>query len=132
MVVDTSLPVPYCACPRGHGGELSAPDWARRGPRARENANATNSLGFAPRGIPAYTCDYNTSVSCPPYCACSSGVSYQHQANGLYYGVKFQCVEFSRLWLIHVQGLAYGDVGMAYEIFPLREAIRVQNDSSVP
>jgi hypothetical protein len=89
-------------------------------------------LGYAPGGVAAYSCDYNTSVSCPPYCAYSSGVSYRHQANGLYYGVKFQCVEFSRRWLIHVQGLTYGDVGMAYEIFPLREAIRVQDDSTVP
>jgi hypothetical protein len=54
-------------------------------------------LGYAPGGVAAYSCDYNTSVSCPPNCAYSSGVSYRHQANGLYYGIKFQCVEFSRV-----------------------------------
>jgi glutathionylspermidine synthase len=82
-------------------------------------------LGFALGGIAAYSCDYNTADKSVH----SSRVAYRHQANGLYYGFKFQCVEFSRRWLIHVMGLTYGDIGMAYEIFLLREAIRVQNVS---
>ena len=70
---------------------------------------------------------------------------------GVYYGFKYQCVEFARRWLTHVQGpltmphfktlslllcvlragITFGDVGMAYEIYDIPHASRVTNGSAV-
>jgi glutathionylspermidine amidase/synthetase len=55
-----------------------------------------------------------------------------HKHNGLYYGVKYQCVEFSRRWLIHAYGVTYDEVGMAFEIFDLPHAIRIQDGKRIP
>lgn len=83
--------------------------------------------GIARGGIPAYSCDYNTVDRS----VWTSRSQYRHENNGLYYGFCYQCVEFSRRWLIHVHGITYGDVGMAYEIFSIPYATRVRNGSKV-
>ena len=84
--------------------------------------------GIAPGGIPAFSCDYDTADPT----IWRSRYQYRHEYDGLYYGYKFQCVEFSRRWLIHALGVTFGDVGMAYEIFELPYATRVSDNSQVP
>ena len=75
-------------------------------------------LGVAPGGVPAYS---------------SKGMSFRSHYNGeIYYGARYQCVEFARRWLVHTQGVTFGSVGMAYEIFPLTHATRVSDNSEVP
>jgi glutathionylspermidine amidase/synthetase len=75
-------------------------------------------LGIAPGGVPAYS---------------SKGISFRSHYNGeIYYGARYQCVEFARRWLVHTQGVTFGSVGMAYEIFPLPHATRVSDNSAVP
>jgi len=76
--------------------------------------------GIAPGGIPAYSSVglYNTSNL--------------NQHNGLYYGIKYQCVEFVRRWLIHVYGITIDEVEMAYEIFDLPYAIKIQDKTRIP
>jgi glutathionylspermidine amidase/synthetase len=75
-------------------------------------------LGIAPGGVPAYS---------------SKGISFRSHYNGeIYYGARYQCVEFARRWLVHTQGVTFGSVGMAYEIFPLTHATRVSDNSEVP
>ena len=50
---------------------------------------------------------------------------------GVYYGFKYQCVEFARRWLTHALGITFGDVGMAYEIYDIPHATRVRDSSAV-
>jgi glutathionylspermidine amidase/synthetase len=75
--------------------------------------------GIALGGIPAYSCK-TTETS-----------MLKHEYNGVYYGIKYQCVEFVRRWLIQVYGLTLDDVEMAYEIFDLPYAIKLQNKTLI-
>jgi DNA repair protein Rad10 len=83
--------------------------------------------GVAPGGIPAYSCDYKTADPS----VWKSRHRFRHENHGLYYGYRYQCVEFSRRWLIHTQGITFGDVGMAYEIFHLTFAKKVSDGTKV-
>lgn len=87
-------------------------------------------LGMTSEGIGAYSSDYD-SVDQAEY---PSRVYFRHEVDypgvgKLYYGFKFQCVEFSRRWLIHALGVTYGDVGMAYDIFPKTHSTRVRDSA---
>lgn len=86
--------------------------------------------GLAPGGVPAFSSDYKTIGIMDIFKHRSS--IFNHRYNGLYYGVKYQCVEFARRWLIHVHGITFSDVGMAYEIFDLPYAVRIQDGSQIP
>ena len=87
--------------------------------------------GISKGGIPAYSCDYRTLTCWDILRHGTSIFKHKHQ-NGFYYGVKYQCVEFSRRWLIHALGVTFGDVGMAYEIFELPYATRISDRSRIP
>ena len=105
--------------------------------------------GIAPGGIPAHSCDYDNvdPAECAPRLAAAScplqnvvfdsvyrytsRSQFRHLVNGLYYGYKYQCVEFARRWLIHAQGITFGDVGMAYEIYDIPHATRVRGGGVV-
>jgi glutathionylspermidine amidase/synthetase len=95
---------------------------------ADEPAPFATICGYAPGGIPAFSCDYDSADKS----VWTSRSMYLSTHNGLYYGFKYQCVEFSRRWLIHAHGLTFGDVGMAYEIFDFPHAVRVSDGSKVP
>jgi hypothetical protein len=40
-----------------------------------------------------------------------------HYKNGTYTGIKWQCVEFARRWLLTHKGVVYGDVNIATDIW---------------
>ncbi|MBT7444262.1 MAG: CHAP domain-containing protein, partial [Methylococcales bacterium] len=40
-----------------------------------------------------------------------------HHENGTYTGIKWQCVEFARRWLLKRKGVVYGDVDVAADIW---------------
>jgi glutathionylspermidine amidase/synthetase len=79
--------------------------------------------GYAPGGIPAFSSDYDNYTEVESYF--SGGIEH-------YYGSPYQCVEFSRRWMIHALGLTFGSVGMAYEIFDKSHAVRVKDKTKVP
>jgi glutathionylspermidine amidase/synthetase len=63
-------------------------------------------LGHTRNGVAAYS---NCNADCvifEPY----------HQ-NGTYTGIRWQCVEFARRWLLINMGVVYGDVDYAYDIW---------------
>jgi len=96
--------------------------------RAGQPAPFGAVMGLAPGGIPAYSCEYDLAdENIYP-----NRRSYRHQVGSLYYGFRFQCVEFARRWLIHAQGVTFGDVGMAYEIFEIKAATDVRTQGKVP
>ncbi|KAJ1558178.1 hypothetical protein HK096_003140 [Nowakowskiella sp. JEL0078] len=52
--------------------------------------------------------------------------------NEVFTGAKWQCVELSRRYLIINHDVTYESVGMAYEIFRLKSALRLKDKKSVP
>lgn len=78
-------------------------------------------LGSTVEGISAYSnCQSNCVVFDP------------NKLNGVYTGIKWQCVEFTRRWLIQNRGLTFGDVDVAADIWALKEFTRLNDQSSVP
>ena len=65
-----------------------------------------NIIGKTPKGIPAYS---NCSNSCV--------IFEPSKYNGTYTGIKWQCVEFARRWLLINHGVVYGDVDYAIDIW---------------
>ena len=67
-------------------------------------------LGVSPKGIPAYSnCNSNCVVFEP------------NHYDEIYTGIKWQCVEYARRWLLHEYGVVYGDVDIASDIWALSE-----------
>ena len=85
-------------------------------------------MGYAPGGVPAYSCDYDTADRT----VYTSRALFQHKVGKVYYGFRYQCVEFARRWLVHAKGVTFSEVGMAYEIFNLPHAIRVKDEENIP
>ncbi len=63
-------------------------------------------LGTAPGGVPAYS---NCSAKC--------FVPAPNRAGGTYTGIRWQCVEFARRWLLENRGVVYGDVDTAADLW---------------
>jgi len=63
-------------------------------------------LGKSPRGIEAYS-------NCQSGCV----IFEPNQSNGTYTGIKWQCVEYARRWLLVNTGAVYGDVDIAADIW---------------
>lgn len=64
------------------------------------------ALGRSPGGVVAYS-------NCSPRCV-------SRQANtidGTYVGMRWQCVEYARRWLLFRDGVVYGDVDVAADIW---------------
>ena len=63
-------------------------------------------LGVSKRGVEAYS---NCSADCVVY--------DPHHWHGTYTGIKWQCVEYARRWLLQNKGVVYGDVDIAADIW---------------
>lgn len=63
-------------------------------------------LGKSPRGIEAYS-------NCQSGCV----IFEPNNWNGTYTGIKWQCVEYARRWLLVNTGAVYGDVDIAADIW---------------
>jgi glutathionylspermidine amidase/synthetase len=63
-------------------------------------------LGKSPRGIEAYS-------NCQSGCV----IFEPNKWNGTYTGIKWQCVEYARRWLLVNTGAVYGDVDIAADIW---------------
>ncbi len=79
-------------------------------------------------GVPAFSCDYESIT----FNHVRSFFVHHNKDHGLYYGYKYQCVEYSRRFLIHTHGVTFGDVGMAYEIYDIPFVTRIRDKSQVP
>ena len=63
-------------------------------------------LGKSPAGVEAYSNCNSTCVIFEP--------NHHEQ---IYTGIKWQCVEYARRWLLHEYGVVYGDVDIAADIW---------------
>ena len=66
----------------------------------------------------------------PAYSNCSSGcvVFSPNKKDGTYTGIKWQCVEYARRWLLVNKGVVYGDVDIAADIWGLDYVTRVKDE----
>lgn len=73
-------------------------------------------LGNSPTGVPAYS-------NCNSDCV----IFEPNRLNNIYTGIKWQCVEYARRWLLHEYGVVFGDVDIAADIWDIPQ---VQNPIS--
>lgn len=66
-------------------------------------------------------------------------VSYQNKGssnptyyNGVYTGLKYQCVEYARRWLVQVKGYTFDQVDHAYQIYNLKTVHMPLDNIKVP
>lgn len=69
-------------------------------------------LGTAPGNVRAYS---NCNAGCVFFSPNTEG--------GIYTGIKWQCVEFARRWLLDNMGVVYGDVDIASDIWSKIEVV---------
>lgn len=73
-------------------------------------------LGKSPAGVAAYS-------NCNSSCVVFEPAKYE----GTYTGIKWQCVEYARRWLLVNEGVVYGDVDVAADIWN-----KIEHVSTVP
>ena len=79
-------------------------------------------LGTSPSGVPAYS-------------NCNSSCVYMSPSrhNDTYTGIKWQCVEYARRWLLVNEGVVYGDVDYAIDIWDkIKHYRHVQWNEDIP
>ena len=80
-----------------------------------------NVLGVTQEGLKSFS-------NCQGKCV----VFDPNHENETYTGIKWQCVEFARRWLIHNRGLTFGDVDVAADIWGMSAFTRLSDQSQVP
>ena len=85
-------------------------------------------LGYAPGGVPSYSSDYDSADEKE----FSDRHAYRSFVDGVFMGMKWQCVEFARRWLYLTNGYVFDDIAMAYDIFRLRTVRRIEDDALLP
>ena len=84
-------------------------------------------IGYAPYNIPIYENSYFFN-SQNKYNKGRKGSKYEN----IIYGLKYQCVEFARRWVVHVFNVVFEDVNNADDIFQLSHAKNIETNKSVP
>lgn len=77
-------------------------------------------LGVGPGDVPAYS-------NCNSGCVVFSPNFFPDKQSGNYTGIKWQCVEYARRWLLVNKGVVYGDVDIAADIWGLDFVTRVKD-----
>ena len=79
-------------------------------------------LGRSPRKVAAYSNCRSECVAPEP-----------HKVDGTYTGLKWQCVEYARRWLLVNRGMVFGDVDIAADIWTeIDQLTRVSDKTAVP
>ena len=77
-------------------------------------------LGVGLGNVPAYSnCNADCVVMAP------------NKDQGTYTGIKWQCVEYARRWLLVNKGVVYGDVDVAADIWGLDTVTRVKDKTQL-
>ena len=77
-------------------------------------------LGTGLGKVPAYS-------NCNAGCVVFSPNFFPDKKSGTYTGIKWQCVEYARRWLLINKGVVYGDVDIAADIWGLDFVTRVKD-----
>lgn len=80
------------------------------------------ALGTEPGGVAAYS---NCSARCV--------VFDPNRVRGVYTGIRWQCVEYARRWLLDHHGVVYGDVDTAADIWDkIQSVTRMADGREIP
>jgi glutathionylspermidine amidase/synthetase len=73
------------------------------------------------------------SGNVPAYSNCNAGcvVFSPNKKEGTYTGIKWQCVEYARRWLLVNKGVVYGDVDIAADIWALDVVTRIKDKTEL-
>ncbi|HLB31276.1 MAG TPA: glutathionylspermidine synthase family protein [Gammaproteobacteria bacterium] len=85
-------------------------------------------LGLAPGEVPAFSSHYPSADNSE----FPDRESFRSYHEGIFMGYKWQCVEFARRWLYRNKGYIFDEVGMAYDIFHLRNVRVIRDNSLLP
>lgn len=83
-------------------------------------------IGYAPYNIPIYDNSKYMLVNIEHFG--SKGTKYEN----IFYGIKYQCVEFVRRWYIHVYNLTFESIDNAIDIIKLKHAINIKTNMKMP
>ena len=86
-------------------------------------------LGITPPNINVYSCNYGENLQVGEI---PNLDTYNHVIDGIYYGIKWQCVELARRWLIKSYNITFEDVNIAREIYDLQYLINQKDSSKIP
>ncbi len=79
-----------------------------------------NLLGKSPAGVPAYSnCNSDCVIFEPNY------------LDEVYTGIKWQCVEYARRWLLNEQGIVFGDVDIAADIWDIADVNNPHSNQTI-
>jgi glutathionylspermidine amidase/synthetase len=78
-----------------------------------------NILGKSPAGVPAYS-------NCNSDCI----IFEPNHLEDIYTGIKWQCVEYARRWLLNEQGVVFGDVDIAADIWEIADVNNPHSNQS--
>ena len=69
----------------------------------------------------------------PAYSNCNAGcvIFSPNKEAGTYTGIKWQCVEYARRWLLVNKGVVYGDVDIAADIWGLDTVTRIKDKAEL-
>jgi glutathionylspermidine amidase/synthetase len=85
-------------------------------------------LGISCGDVAVYSSDYSTAD--PTFF--SDRNSYRHFEDGVFTGIKWQCVELARRWLLKNKGYVFDDIAMAYDAFSLKSFRRISDSVLLP
>jgi glutathionylspermidine amidase/synthetase len=82
--------------------------------------------GYAPHRIPIYE---NPAIEYDvPHHMGKKGTRYE----GLFYGVKYECVEFIRRYYIHVYGITFKEIDNAIDLFRIPHGTDIHTKHRIP
>ena len=81
------------------------------------------------KGIEVYSCDYD-SANRSLYRSSSQFVNVRE--DGVFFGFKYQCVEFARRWLVLALNVTFESIDMAYEGFDLTSFKQLPDMNDIP
>lgn len=89
-------------------------------------------LGTAPGNVPVYSCYCRSEDARGPLGAEAEESTIQVLEQTCFCGLRWQCVEFARRWLVLTRGLSFTGIDYASEIFDLPELLNVATGLSAP
>ena len=97
-----------------------------------QNNNSTDLdfgdiIGYSPNNIIAYS---NNSAHLTKFTESENHIYYNTKC--LFTGLKYQCVEYARRYLIYSLNLTFDQVSNAHEIFNLNHFININTNTQIP
>lgn len=91
-------------------------------------------IGVGPKGVPAHSCHYASIVDAcllDEFVRLPFAIRHTSDEGGRQYGVRWQCVEYARRWLMTAAGHSFDDCPTAAYMFGMREAVRLSDGARV-